>query len=116
MKNYFRRIILTGVVFLLHQACIVAQDKYEYGMISYVGTGSFKPNGWEANVSLNGKYEQYKGKLPEGLFLMNLTPLTKIATELNAKEGWEVYDQYLHLYATDSPYNVIIYYIRRKIK
>jgi hypothetical protein len=112
MKKFIKHITLTITLLLLCGAYLVAQDKYEYGMINYSSFGGFK--NWVANVSLNDKFEGYKGTLTEGLFFENFTPVTKIISDLNSKGGWEVYDQSVTHPSPNT--HLILYFLRRKVK
>ena len=66
-----------------------AQEKYEYGVVSYGSPGG----GWSKYVvysSLSDAYKQVEdGKLNNGNIFLNFEPVNKYLTDLSV-QGWEV--------------------------
>jgi len=78
------------VIFLLMLSVIgKAQEKYEYGQVTYAANSTLTR--YIVTTSVSGEFKAVdNGTLAEGYVTNNSTPVNKVLNEL-ADKGWEVY-------------------------
>ncbi len=113
MKKFITHGGLTIALFFLCGSIAVAQDKYEYGSLFTAGGGVGKK--YEIKVALNDKFEEINGSVAEGTSSSNMTPVTKLLTELS-KNGWEVYNINIFPLPGGNGLTLYYYFIKRKVK
>jgi len=86
-----------------------AQDKYEYGQVSYAANLTLIK--YIITTSVSGVFQVAdNGTLADGYVTNNFLPVNKVLNEL-ADKGWEVYSTSTAGYNNTSVY---YYYIRKK--
>ena len=99
----FKNLLLALCLLFAFSVPTLAQDKYEQGVVTMVGSGDFNAG---IHVSLENKPLQFTK-----LQVKNLLDFTEVFPILKSlqEEGWEVYN-------TATFERRVIYFVRRKIK
>lgn len=100
---------IISVMFLLMLSVIgKAQNKYEYGVVTYYALGG--PKDFAIYTSISGVYQRVDwGKLADGTVTSNFIPANKVLNDL-ADKGWEIYNTESE--GTNGYYHY--FYIRKK--
>lgn len=102
---------ITISAFLLIMLCLAgkAQDKYEYGQVSYAANLTLIK--YVITTSIGGEFKVVdNGTLADGYVTNNALPANKVLNELSEK-GWEVYSTQTTGYNNTTTF---YYYIRKK--
>ena len=105
------RILLILLCFAFSFTAIHAQDKYEYGQVTYANVTMTSLTKYRITVSTTTFQSMDEGKLDDGTMTNNFVPVNKVINDLSEK-GCEVYN-------TGTVVNVgnaanYYYYIRKK--
>jgi predicted secreted protein len=101
--------IALATVIMLFSITGKAQDKYEYGQVSY--SANLTTIKYVIATSVSGTFQVVdNGTLSDGYVTNNFVPVNKVLDDL-ATKGWEVYSTTT---AGANNTSVFYYYIRRK--
>jgi hypothetical protein len=99
---------ITLFILLFSFATIHAQEKYEYGQVTYYNA-TMGLSKYKITISTTTFQSLDEGKIEEGNMTNNFVPVNKVLNDL-ADKGWEVYNTNAVITSTANYY----YYIRKK--
>lgn len=105
----FTRIVIPVIFLLLLSTAGKAQDKYEYGQVTYAANLTLIK--YVITESISGEFKVVdNGTLTDGYVTNNSIPVNKVLNEL-ADKGWEVYSNQTTGFNNTTTF---YFYIRKK--